>query len=143
MNNHVIRLSDDAYFKAKMLAEKTGKSVSKVVSEAVISGSKSDDENSQVFRKTIEDLRFEMRKLFEENALENRRHSTKKDLAALFYILAKGLASNRKECAYLGFKMQTENPVLPDFASIQLDQKPAEKMPENAPEKPKNKWIEN
>lgn len=143
MNKHVIRLSDDAYFKAKMLAEKAGKSVSKIVSEAVLFGSKNDDENSQILRKEIENLRFEMRKMFEENTLENRRHSTKKDLAALFYILAKGLQANRKECAYLGFKMQSENPVFPDFASLRFNQKTPENLPENAPEKAKNKWLEN
>ena len=111
--NAVIRLSESAYKALLDMSKKQEKSMSSLASDIILSQKNDIDIERQKLRTDLAELREEMRKM-----------TTRKDLAALFYSLSKGVGTDvRKERLQLGYRMLLGHEVNVDFASVDVDNK--------------------
>jgi hypothetical protein len=111
--NAVIRLSESAYKALSDMSKKQEKSMSSLASDIILSQKNDIDIERQKLRTELAELREDLRKM-----------TTRKDLAALFYSLSKGVGTDvRKERLQLGYRMLLGHDVNVDFASVDVDNK--------------------
>jgi hypothetical protein len=111
--NAVIRLSESAYKALSDMSKKQEKSMSSLASDIILSQKNDLDIERQKLRTELAELREDIRKM-----------TTRKDLAALFYSLSKGVGTDvRKERLQLGYRMLLGHEVNVDFASVDVDNK--------------------
>lgn len=111
--NAVIRITKPAHEALVKLAKANRKTVLAAASDAILSAKDDADAERQKLRLELEELRAELRKM-----------TTRKDLAALFYSLAKGAGNDvKKERLAIGYRMLLGHEVNVDFASVELENK--------------------